>query len=73
MMARSMKVIAEIARTTSIVQKENTLIDIKIKLNLLSLIPAHRVWQRASMTDYNKNIHWGRFASVNKTNLRHNF
>ena len=38
-------------------KKENTLIDIKIKLNLPSLISAliHRVWQRASITGYNKN------------------
>ena len=52
-----MKAFAEIAKIASIVQKENTLIDIKIKLNLPSLIPAliHRVWQRASITGYNKN------------------
>ena len=35
-----MKAFAEIAKTASVVQKENTLIDIKIKLNLPSLIPA---------------------------------
>ena len=34
-----MKAIAEIAKTKSIVQKENTLIDIKVKLNLQSLDP----------------------------------
>ena len=52
-----MKAFAEIAKTASVVQKENTLIDIKIKLNLPSLIPAliHRVWQRASITGYSKN------------------
>ena len=52
-----MKAFAEIAKIASIVQKENTLIDIKIKLNLPSRIPAliHGVWQRASITGYNKN------------------
>ena len=51
-----MKAFAEIAKTASVVQKENTLIDIKIKLNLPSLIPALiHVWQRASITSYNKN------------------
>ena len=52
-----MKACAEIAKTASVVQEENTLMDIKIKLNLPSLIPAliHRVWQRASITSYNKN------------------
>ena len=40
-----MKACAEIAKTASVVQEENTLMDIKIKLNLPSLIPAliHRV------------------------------
>ena len=52
-----MKAFAEIAKTALVVQKENTLIDIKIKLNLPSLIPAliHRVWQRALITSYKKN------------------
>ena len=51
-----MKAISEIAKTTSVVQKENTLIDIKFRLNLPSLIPAlmHRVWQRASIPGYNE-------------------
>ena len=49
-----MKAFAEIAKTASIVQKENTLIDIKIKLNLPPAL-IHRVWQRASITGYNKN------------------
>ena len=45
---------------------------IKIKLNFPSFILAliHRVWQRASITGDNK-FQWSRFASVNKTNLRH--
>ena len=52
-----MKAFAEIAKTAPIVQKENTLIYIKIKLNLPSLILAliHGVWQRASINGYNKN------------------
>ena len=51
------KAFAEIAKIASIVQKENTFIDIKIKLNLPSLIPVliHRVWPRASIISYNKN------------------
>ena len=45
---------------------------IKIKLNFPSFILAliHRVWQRPSITGDNK-FQWSRFASVNKTNLRH--
>ena len=61
-----MKAIAEIAKTTSIVQKINTLIDIKINLNLPSLIACfdYRLQQTPK---------WSRFASVNKTNLSHSF
>ena len=56
-----MKTLAEIAKTkyASIVQKENTLIDIKIKLNLPSPLIPHTTRvrrQRASITGYNKNI-----------------
>ena len=57
-----MKAIAEIAKTTSIVQKENTDINRHKKSSWtyrpLMLIPTqiHRVWQRASITGYNKNI-----------------
>ena len=40
MMRRFMKVIAEIVKTISTVQNENALIDVKIKINLLSIIPA---------------------------------
>ena len=45
MMRSFMKVIAEIVKTISIVKNENALIDIKINLNLLSIIPAliHRM------------------------------
>ena len=64
-----MKVIAEIAKTKSIVQKENTLIDIKFKLNLQSLDPCTH---KSGLTTIRlpvttKTSKWSRFASVNKT------
>ena len=52
-----MKAIAEIAKTTSIVQKENTLIDIKIQVDLTVTLAT------ASITGYNKTSKWSRFAS----------
>ena len=56
-----MKAIAEIAKTTSIVQKENALIDIKIQVDLTVTLVT------ASITGYNKNI------QMESIRLRHNF
>ena len=71
MMKRFIKVIAKIAKTTSIVQNENTLIHWSswnyCQSPLHSYIECrHPVWQRGSMTGYYKNIQMESIRFVNQ-------
>ena len=64
-----MKAIAKISKTTSRAQKENALIDIKNQAELtVTLTTCFDYWLQQKHRSK-----WGRFASVNKTQLRHNF